>query len=55
MAKSEKATKAEELKWQAESLVRKSIEGTPAFKKAVKQTVKELKSVQVRVRKQLKK
>ena len=39
--------KAEDpLKWQAESVVREAIAKTPAFKKAVRQTIKELKQVQ---------
>ena len=38
--------KNEELKWQAEDIVRKAIEGTPGYKKAVRQTITELRQVQ---------
>ena len=55
MAKPKEATEVERLKWSAEDLVRRSLEDTPAFKKAVKQTMKELKQVQKSARKQLRK
>jgi len=35
-----------EIEWQAESVVRHAVENTPQFKKAVKQTMTELKKVQ---------
>lgn len=44
----------EELRWQAESVVRDALTNTPAFKKAVRSTMKELKRVQKDAVKKLK-
>lgn len=41
-----KANKAEQLKWQAEDIVKQSIQNTPSYKKAVRETIKQLKTVQ---------
>ena len=46
MAKLNGPSKNEQLKWQAEDVVRQSISSTPAYKKAVRETMKQLKSVQ---------
>ena len=37
-----KDSSKEELKWQAESIVRHAVETTPQFRKAVRQTITEL-------------
>lgn len=50
-----KDTSKEELKWQAESVVRHAVETTPQFKKAVKQTMTELKRVQKTAQKTVRK
>lgn len=46
MAKVSKISKEQELRWQAESVVRQAVENTPLFKKAVSQTIKQLKRTQ---------
>ena len=52
---SSKPDKDEMLKWQAEDIVRQSVQNTPSFKKAVRQTMKELKKIQSSAIKTLKK
>ena len=47
-------SESEQLKWQAESVVREAIANTPAFKKAVRSTMKELKQVRKDAVKKLK-
>ena len=39
-------SKEQQLRWQAEDIVRQSIQNTPSYKKAVNATVKQLKTVQ---------
>lgn len=46
MARDMGPSKAEQLRWQAEDIVRQSIKNTPAYNKAVRETVKQLKTVQ---------
>ena len=44
-------SKQEQMKWRAEDIVRQSIMSTPAFKKAVRQTMTELKKIDKEARK----
>jgi len=58
MAKKEasiKFKKDEEIKWKAEGLVRDALVGTSEFKRAVKETIRELKRIDKVVRSTLKK
>jgi hypothetical protein len=45
--------KEDPLRWKAEDLVRSSLENTPAYKKAVRQAMKEMKTTQRNVKKTL--
>ena len=47
-------TKEQQLKWQAEDVVRQAMVNTPSFKKAVRQTMKDLKVTQKNAVKNLK-
>ena len=50
MAKSMKPTVEDERRWQAESIVRKKLEQAPEYKKAVKQTMKEIKKMEANIK-----
>jgi len=54
MARDMRPTKQEMLKWQAEDVVRQAMMNTPSFKKAVRQTMKDLKVTQKNAVKNLK-
>ncbi len=47
-------SKTEMLRWQAEDVVRTAVTSTPEFKKAVTQTMAELKKVQAKAAKTVK-
>lgn len=55
MAKTTKAVEIDERKWQAERIVKEAFEKTPAFKRAVRETIQMLKSQEGNIAKQLKK
>ena len=55
MAKVDKPNKNQQLRWQAEDIVRQAVSNTPSFKKAVNATMKEIKSVQKQATKIVKK
>jgi len=46
MARVSKLSKAEQLRWQAEDVVREAIKNTPSYEKAVRQTIRHLKETQ---------
>jgi len=46
MASTNKPDKEQQLRWQAEEIVRQAITNTPQFKTAVHETMKSLKSLQ---------
>ena len=48
------ASKTDELKWRAESMVRDALTTTPKFREAVRETVKELKRSDAKIKKLLK-
>lgn len=51
---SSKSGKEQELRWRAESIVREAVEQSPNFGKAVRQTIKELKTLQKDINQTLK-
>ena len=50
MTKMNEPSVAEERKWRAEGIVRASVEKTPEFKKAVRQTANELKKMEANIK-----
>ena len=54
MAKETSSSKDDRIKWQAEDIVRRSLENTPGYKKTIRQAMKDIRAAEKQAKKTLK-